>query len=291
MSRLVPALTLFALVTVNVVLLEPPPRERRGKHQAPLLPRAEVVAALGAPYLQMVADYFWVMTTHQVGSARTVSEYRDIYAYTDLLTDLDPRFRQPYLYAGVSLPTRDRTGTWRNTQESTRILRKGLLHFPGHVYMSIMLAYNLTHFEHDYRAAAEVLSKAAKEPGAPGYLAPLATRLYAQAGDFDAGLFLAQSLAEAADDEEVRAAFEKRTLELTLERELRLVDEAHARFLQRVGRPPASVEALVQAGDLQRVPVDPFGGSILLGEDGRSRSTSQPKRLTDFALPESEARP
>jgi hypothetical protein len=290
-SRLLWSLVLALSVSLCVVFASPPKRDSRQGHLPPLLPRLEVVRAAGAPIHHLVTDYFWIQTIQAVGKADTRHEYRDIYDYADLVTELDPKFRQVYLFAGVAIPFRSRSGKWFNTEESTRLLEKGLRHFPDYVYLRIILAYNLSTFHQQYERAAKLVEETSRLPGAPEYLAGLATRLHAQAGNFDAGLEFARSLAESADEPETRELFERRVLELELERELSRVDAAVQAYQQREGRRPSGLQALVDAGDLPGVPEDPLGGRIELGEDGRSHSTAQQKRLTDFARTSMEESP
>lgn len=290
-SRLFWSAVLALSVALCVVLAAPPRRPSRQGHLPPLLPRLEVVRAVGAPIHHLVTDYFWIQTIQAVGKAATRHEYRDIYDYADLVTELDPKFRQVYVFAGVAIPFRARSGKWFNTEESTRLLEKGLRHFPDLVPLRIMLAYNLSTFHRQYERAAKVVEEASRLPDAPEYLAGLATRLHAQAGNFDAGLEFARSLAETSEEPETRELFERRVLELELERELRRVDAAVQAYQRREGRLPSGIQALVAAGDLPRVPEDPLGGVIQLDEEGRSHSTAQAKRLTDFARANMEEAP
>ncbi|MCP3143991.1 tetratricopeptide repeat protein [Pyxidicoccus xibeiensis] len=290
-SRLLWSLVLALSATLCVVLATPPVRPGRQGHLPPLLPRLEVVRAVGAPIHHLVTDYFWIQTIQAVGKANTRHEYRDIYAYADLVTELDPKFRQVYLFAGIAIPFHARGGKWFNTEESTQLLEKGLRNFPDHVYLRIMLAYNLSTFHRQYERAAKIIEEAAKLPDAPEYLAGLATRLHAQAGNFDAGLDFARSLAQSSDEPETRELFERRVKELELERELSRVDAAVQAYRQREGRLPSGLPDLVRAGDLPRVPEDPLGGVIQLDEEGRSHSTAQEKRLTDFARANMEEAP
>lgn len=290
-SRLLWSLVLVLSVSLCVVLATPPKRGNRQGHLPPLLPRLEVVRAVGAPIHHLVTDYFWIQTIQAVGKANTRHEYRDIYDYADLVTELDPKFRQVYLFAGAAIPFHARGGKWFNTEESTRLLEKGLRHFPDYVYLRIILAYNLSTFHRQYERAAKIIEEASRLPDAPEYLAGLATRLHAQAGNFDAGMEFARSLAESSDEPETRELFERRVKELELERELSRVDAAVQAYKQREGRLPPGLQALVEAGDLPRVPEDPLGGVIQLDAEGRGISTAQQKRLTDFARMSMEESP
>jgi len=290
-SRLLWSLVLALSLALCAVLASPPQRPTRRGHIPPLLPRLEVVRAVGAPIHHLVTDYFWIQTIQAVGKASNRGEYRDIYDYADLVTELDPKFRQVYVFAGVSIPFTRRDGKWFNTEESTRLLEKGLRNFPDHVQLRITLAYNLSTFHHQYERAATIIEEASRLPDAPEYLAGLATRLHAQSGNFDAGLELARSLAQSSPEPETRELFERRVLELELERELKRVDAAVQTYQQREGRLPSGLQALVEAGDLPRIPDDPLGGVIQLDPEGRGHSTAQEKRLTDFARTSMEESP
>jgi hypothetical protein len=288
LRRMVWPLVLLASAMVVALSATPPQlaQQTAAKHLPPLLPRVEVIRALGAPILYTVVDYYWIQTIQAVGVASTVEQYRDIYDYAQFVTELDPRFLHVYPFTGAVIPVAVGRGKWANTEESTRILEKGVAQYPEHVYMRLLLSYNLTVFHQDYKRAAKVLEETARLPGAPEHVLGLATRLYAQAGDFDAGLALASSLADSGEDPEVRELFAQRVVELQLERVLDQVDEATSAYRKRQGRLPPNVRALVDAGDLPAMPEDPLGGSIFLDERGRARSSAQQKRLTDNILRE-----
>jgi len=266
-----------------VAALSGPPALTRHEYEPPLLPRPELLKVLGNAQRHMLADYYWVLTTEATGRAYSRYEYRDIADYAEIVSELDPQFRYIYVFAGVSVPYNLGRETWVNTEESTRILSKGFLLFPDYVYLRILLAYNLSYFHQKYEQAADILRDTLELPRAPSYLSALATRLYAQAGAIDAGLSLAQSLFQNAPDPGTREAFERRTKELLLERELQRIDQAVEEFRKQKGRLPATVLELISAGVIHEIPPDPMGGTIVIGSDGRSYSTvAENQRLEVF---------
>ncbi|MFY0529274.1 hypothetical protein ACN28I_40955 [Archangium gephyra] len=278
-----PALLVGIISLTALVLLAAPPRKPpRGPHQEPLLPRQELLRMVGHGYQQLLADYFWLQVVQATGRAFGAEEYRDIYPYADLTTDLDPKFGAVYPFAAGALPTNLGRETWVNTEESTRLLRKGLKTFPDDLRMRMLLAYNLSAFHQQYGEAAQVLEQASKLPGAPSYLPALATRLYAQSGSVNAGLALARSLAESAEDEETREIFKQRVFDLEMEGELRRVDESIGRFRQAFGVAPPDIDTLLWLGFLDRPPYDPKGGGFVLGSDERAYSETQQRRLEVF---------
>lgn len=278
-----PALLVGIISLTALVLLAAPPRKPpRGPHEEPLLPRQELLRLAGRGYLQLVADYFWLQIVQSTGRAVAAEEYRDIYPYAELTTDLDPQFGVVYPFAAGALPTNLGRETWVNTEESTKLLRKGLKLFPQDLKMHMLLAYNLSAFHKQYGEAAQVLERASKLPGAPSYLPALATRLYAQSGSVDSGLALARSLADSAEDEETREIFKQRVFDLEIEGELRRVDSAIGRFRQEFGVAPPDIDTLLWLGFLDSPPHDPKGGGFTIGTDERAYSQTQQRRLEVF---------
>jgi hypothetical protein len=275
-------IALLLCISGIAALSRPPTVEVGAEHRPPLLPRREFLHAIGASYQQLVADYFWIQAIQAVGRAEIAEEYRDVFDYADLATDLDPTFITVYRFCGPAITFNKGREDWVNTEESTRILEKGVRAAPRDVFLRILLAYNLSYFHKQYERAARLLEETSKLQGSPRYLPALATRLYAQAGQVEAGLALARSLYETSEEPETRRNFERRIKELELERTLRNIDAAVSSFLRREGRLPSRLEELVATGDLPALPLDPLGGNLILGSDGRSSSTALARRLVVY---------
>ncbi|MBN8226222.1 pilus assembly protein PilG [Corallococcus macrosporus] len=263
--RFIPGLLLVAVLSA-------PPQRMQKQGGGALLPRPGLLTALFKSQLGLVTDYFWILMLNRIGSANTVDEYRSVYDYADLVTDLDPLFRHPYVYGGITLPVHLGKGEYANVAESSALLRKGSKHLPSNERIAFQLAYNLMFFEKKYKEAADIIQELSRRPDAPSWYSALATRLYAQSGDFDSGLSLSMALRDGSEDPETRAFYEHRVQEILQERMLRTVDEAIARYRAREGHLPQSLAVLVTAGDLPRLPEDPLGGHLFLGEDGRAYS-------------------
>lgn len=261
------------------LLARPPQAPVRGSDDALLLPPLELLRPLAMPWPGLVADYYWLLQCNQIGRASTVQEHRDIAAYADLATDLDPGLYHAYRLGGIATVFNLGREQFMNIDLSTRLVEKGLRHFPRDVPLRFLAGYNLGVLRRDAQAAAKVFGELAREPNVPSYVGALATRLYSEAGMFDAGMAMAQALRELAPDEESRAFYDRRVLELAAERVLREVDRASTRHAERTGAPPASVQALVDSGDLPSLPFDPLGGDVVLDASGRAQST-----VTGFRL-------
>jgi hypothetical protein len=260
-------------------LLSRPPAAPLRHGEGLLLPRASFLSAVLPGYQHLVADYFWILTINQIGSARTPREHRDIYTYADLVTDLDPLFARVYSFAGVTIPVRVGREEYANAEESTRLLRKGAKHVPWDSRTRFQLAYNLSYFHHEYVEAAKLYEQLAEEPDAPPYLRPLATRLLAQAGDFDMSRVLTRQMLESAEDEEMREYYERRLREIDQEQILQKIDQIAQTFRAQQGRFPTGLDELLARGFIRAIPADPLGGTFYIDGEGRGRSTAAEHRL------------
>lgn len=285
MKRALMLMTLAGGLGVVAMLSGPPSEPPRGPHQAPLLPRLEFLHLIGAGQRSLVADYFWLQAIQTMGEighlsmAERPQRYLDLFYYADLITDLDPDFRKVYTFAGNAVPTNLGRETWVNTHEARKLLEKGVARFPNNPELRLFLAYNVSYFHGEHALAAEHLSYAARLPDAPAVIGEMASRLLAHTGHFDTALQLAQSFYESDQDPVMHEIFKQRLQEIQRERVLQQVDAAIKAFETREGRRPKELRELVDRGDLPALPVDPMGGVIYVGEDGRSQSTSSKLRL------------
>ena len=123
-------------------------------------------------------------------------------------------------------------------------------------------------------AAAQTLRRGALNPGAPLFMAQLATRLLAQNDDFAAAGAFAEQLEENATDPEVREVFARRRLEIERDRRLVMLQKAAEAFKAARGQPPQTLMQLLSEGFLTELPEDPLGGQFTLAPDGTVVSPS-----------------
>lgn len=272
-------IVLLCLAVCSIALMADKPAKPLRTKDGPILPRREMLEVLGAAHRPLIADFYWIQAIQQVGRANTDTEYRDVFFYSDLATDLDPRFRFVYEWGAITTPFNLGREQWVNTDLSSRLLTKGLAAFPDDRRFLFQLAYNKMTYDRDYKTAADLLMTLSKFPDTPQYLSHLATRLYAQAGHFESGLHLAEMLRDSAEDDESRAFYEHRIKELLRERVLTQIDEAIEAFQNDKGERPQTVSALVREGHLKAIPEDPLEGQFFIDRRGRARSTSGLYRL------------
>lgn len=240
------------------------------------LPSGDYLKPVLLGYHHVVADVLWLRMIQVIGE-RTVSakDYEWLSRGLDVVTTLDPHYDYAYQVGGVVLAElADRADL------SNRLLEKGLAANPTVWQIPFYLGYNHFFYLHEYARAAEYMAQASRVPGRPDYLPPLAARLYAQAGSPETALEFLDMMWRQTENQAVRASLEWRMKEVTIERDIRILEEAVARFRQRTGRSPTTVTELTQNGLVPAIPPEPFGGVYRLHpETGAVTSSTHPERL------------
>lgn len=228
----------------------------------------------------MMVELLWLRALNAIGQKDSLSKNLALYEYAQLLTDLDPRFREAYVYLGLNIPYAvDRV--WQGGDRSSAVFRKALKTFKTDMRLHLYLGYSLMQHERKYLEAADVFADAAKLEDALPFMAALATRLKAHGGDAEQGLALARELASSATDESLRAEMEQRAADLEVEVQLQRGDRALARYREdHPGAGRVSLEMLQASGYYDGPLEDVHGGTIYIREsDGKVLSTSLDRRL------------
>ena len=235
------------------------------------LPKGEYLKMAALGYRQLVADMLWLQVVQQMGVRQQTSEgYLWIYRATDTLTDLDPKFAYAYQAVGSVL------GVWGGRpHESVAILRKGIEHNPTVWELPFFVGYDYFYELQDMTSAAAYFKMASELPGAPKYLSGLTARMLVQAGNPEAALEFLERMYQQAQDDRAKAALTRRIADVTVERDLRLLEEAVRRYQTAHGRLPRSLEELVTGGILARLPEDPGGGAYELNAGNGSVTSTR----------------
>ena len=261
-------------------------REYRRSLDAGYVLPSRFIRVFALEHKGLLANYLLLKTMNFYGDRvmhqeqLSAADWQYLVASLDAVTDLDPRFLDPYIF-GVSLLA------WEAglVEDANRLLEKGMEHRSDDWQMPFFLGFNHFYFLQDYATGAEYLMQAARLPDSPNFLPNLAARLgyYGQRTD-TAILFLRTLLLQTAD-EGLRASLERRLL--ALERAT-LIEEAVTRFQADHGRVPEKAQELIQGGYLDEMPDDPYGGQWVLLPGGRVFSTSRFVLTPPADAPESE---
>ena len=182
------------------------------------LNNGRVADRLALSFDAVMADVYWIRTVqYYAGERRSLhfdGRYKLLHPLLELTTTLDPYFSVAYQFGAIFLsePQPDRPG--RNDL-AIALLQKGLRVEPRWQYAQ---AIGFVYYWHakDLLAAAGEFNRAAKMPGAPAWLGPLAANMLAKGGGREAAIVLFTELAKS-EEKWIRELAERRLRELEQE--------------------------------------------------------------------------
>lgn len=246
------------------------------RSQLRLLPNGDLVKPMVLGYHHVAADLLWLNIVQVLGEREVRhADYEWLFHALTVATTLDPHYVYAYDVGGVALAELAGRVDWSNA-----LLEKGIEANPEAWRLPFQMGFNAFFHQQEYVRAAGYMAIAARLPGRPAYVPELAARLYVEGHQPALALDFLDAMARQTGDVQVLAVLERRKAEVIVERDLVVLEEAVQGYTARVGRGPETFDALIQAGDLAAVPVEPFGGAYRLdSERGMLASTTHPQRM------------
>ena len=168
-------------------------------------------AALG--YHQAVAAVAWLRTVQYYGEhARSDLTFDMMHHLCNVVTDLDPKFEEPYLFGSFVLLT-----DAKRPREGLALLRKGLEKNPESWTLHFELGFVHYVALKEYETASRYFRLAAALPGAPEYAARFAAFVAMRAGELETSILLWKELAGRTTNPELRKKAEEKVIELEVE--------------------------------------------------------------------------
>ena len=220
---------------------------------------------LSVGYSALAADLYWIRAIQYYGGIklRTDGNARDagqgstdyelLYPMLDLTTTLDPRFNIAYRFGAIFLSLEPPNGPARIDQ-AVALLQKGLAYNPDRWQYAHDIGFIEYWYTRDYVAAAHWFDQAARIPGAPDWIRPLAAVTLAQGGDRQGARTMLNEL-RGSEERYIRAAAERGLLQLQA---MDAIDELQGLidgYFARMHAYPTSWADLFG----KRVPGDPAG--------------------------------
>ena len=243
---------------------------------------------LSVGYRMLAADLYWIRTIQYYGGVKirlqqprpalepgtpVPVDYRLLYPFLDLTTSLDPDFKIAYRFGAIFLAEPYPGGAGR-PDLAVALLEKGLAARPDK--WEYMQDIGFVHYwwRHDYKAAASWFEKASQAPGGPWFLRSLAATTLAEGGDRKSSRELWTSIRQSAEIDWLRNEADRRLMQLDaaefIDALQKDVDRARA-----AGVDVSSWNALVRAGAVRGLPVDPTRTPLELDAQGRIALSKQ----------------
>ena len=240
---------------------------------APFIVRsAALIGRVALSYRPLVADVYWVRTLQHYGRTKLSKdpnkEYSLLEPFLDLTTSLDPRFNAAYRFGAIFLAEPFPDGPGRPDQ-AVALLEKGLREQPQKWEFVYDIGFVEYWWRQNYPEAARRFQQAARLPGAPSWLGPLAAVTLAQGGDRRSSRQLWERVRQAGEADWLVRAAEQRLSQLDALDQIDRLETALSAASLRLGRAPTTWRDVVAAGVLRGIPLDPAGVPYTLSEDGR----------------------
>jgi len=226
-------------------------------------------------FRNVLADVAWLQAVQVAGNLKlTPTEYDRLYALLNVEADLDPKFEMPYLLGGLVLGE-----STPHARKALHVLGRGKEQYPADGRFPFYMGFTHYFSLGDAVAGGGAMAEAARLPGSPAYLPGLATRMLTEAREPEAALKLLEPIVKQESDPARRAVLERRVREVTVERDLQILEMAVDKYRQKIGAVPEDLSALVREGILAAIPTEPNGGNYLLAQEGKVRSDRVSQRL------------
>lgn len=230
------------------------------------LPDGKALRVLSLGFDRLIADLYWLRTANYMGNHEShEAGYPEAERLAELVTDIDPTFRAPYVLMSGAL-----IALCGKADAAVRLLEKSVENI-SHWKLHFLLGFSYFIEQLDFARAAVQIQKAADLGDGPPYLPLLATRLYAKAGESDTALAFVRTRLAQVTDLTLRKQLEKRYWDLWITRDLAAIDAAITQYRAKYGDDPEQIASLLRDGLLASVPRDPKGGEYTITA-GRART-------------------
>jgi tetratricopeptide (TPR) repeat protein len=183
----------FAIAVLGIVMIavfyRPSGQGALKAHPLPLLAPPAALKHLTLGYAELISDALWLRLIQDIdrpcdlepateaGGSRPGACHKSWgFQMLDMITELTPKFRMPYIMGATVLSV-----AVGDAEGARIIFEKGLREFPNDWSMAYRASYHYLEELHDNQRAAELLVQAGKN-GAPFWVFSLASRLLTEEG-------------------------------------------------------------------------------------------------------------
>jgi hypothetical protein len=221
-----------------------------------LLPTSEMAGLMSLDHRGAMADY--LLSSVSVHSGSLMWKPLDIkfdsewaYGMMNLVTDLDPKYREAYLMSGMGL-----IHSFSDAELALPILKKGIAANPDSWELPYWYGYDTYFYLDDNETASEYFMMAAKKPDAPKVNWGLLVNISKESGFYENAYWALQVMYESARSDKVKTIYGKKLVQL---QNALLLQKAADKFYGERGNLPDTLDELASKGYIDEVPEDPMG--------------------------------
>lgn len=235
-----------------------------------MLSNSKFIKAASLEYAPLMADVYWTRVVQYYGrkSARPNQSLTQLWALLDAATTLDPHLLVAYRFGAMFLAEPRPTGAGR-ADLAVELIERGIRENPEYWRFYQDLG-NVYYFDSkDYQKASAAFLEGSKKPGAQEWMKVMAARVLEGGESRATSMFLWGEIYQTSKDPDMRENALTHMQLLKVEDDCEKLDALVAEFTKRTGLAPQNLRALVSAGLLRGIPVDPMGYPYVLDAQGK----------------------
>jgi hypothetical protein len=262
-------------------------RDLAGLHQEQdelVFRSGKMLKAVSLEYAPLMAELYWTRVVQYYGDKQAHDDphFDLLWPLLDIATTLDPQLLAAYRFGATFLSEWPNAGPGR-PDLGVELVQRGIKANPEYwrLYEDLGFIYYI-HMK-DYAKASAAFLEGSKNPQAYDWMKVMAARI-AEKGDSRAtSMFLWNELYQSTKSPEIKKNALAHLQLLRAEADCEQLDVLAAEYEKRMGRRPATVRDLINAGMLPGAPLDPMGTVYVFGKDGKAQisATSPLMELKD----------
>ena len=229
----------------------------------------KLLKRLSLGYEGLLADIYWTRAVQYFGRKHMAySDRYDLLApLLEITTALDPHLIVAYQFGASFLapPPPDGAGM---PERAIQLVEYGIRNNPDDWKLYYDLGFIYYMDKKDYAGAAAAFDRGSKVPNAHPFMKSMAAQMAQHAGELETARMLWVATYQTTEDRQIRANALSHLRALRVDEDVTMIEKAVAQYGQKTGHLPPGISALVGAGILPGIPIDPDGHPYRLMPDG-----------------------
>ncbi|PYX82114.1 MAG: hypothetical protein DMG70_16545 [Acidobacteria bacterium] len=270
-TTVIASILLIACLSGTVFTLDRVDRLRTGASLEEILyiSSPKVLKRLSLGYDGLLADVYWTRAVQYFGHKHRSNpeNYKLLAPLLEITTYLDPHLVVAYEFGAnfLASPLPDGAG---EPERAVQLIENGIRANPDEWRLYYNLGFIYYMEMSDYAKAAHAFARGSERPGAHSFLKILAASMAQHAGELETARMLWITTFESTHDKQIKSNALAHLRALKVEEDVTNLEKLVARYRERTGRLPASLNDFVSAGMLPGISVDPTGRPYRLMPDG-----------------------
>lgn len=242
------------------------------------MPSGKIIGGLSLGNEGLLADIYWTRVVQYFGRKQLDKDVRlDLLgALLEITTELDPHLLIAYRFGAVFLAAKPPEGAG-HPEKAIELLRRGIVANPDYWRLWQDLGFIYYWDLKDYPRAVKTFEAGSRQPGAQVWMKAVAAMVAVKGGDPATSKLLWTQIYRSAENDQMRESALEHLSALRAHEQIGALNRLIGEFRSKQGRPPRSLQDIVAAGLLERLPLDPSGIPYVIGPDDQAALGSQSK--------------